>query len=157
MFFDNDILLVSLSNLNTDPHPFKLMHKTSDAWKLCSTKRQVSIHNHIARILRLGARQTDKSAPNYLNLIKRPVLWSNSDHSALTIFSCLINKRMLAPLQLTSRQIQSPQLIYACKKRKKMDGSVSTGGHHTLYLKKRNCLLAFWPKKDSVCCCLLTF
>ena len=50
MFFDNDILLVSLSNLNTDPHPFKLMHKTSDAWKLCSTKRQVSIHNHIARI-----------------------------------------------------------------------------------------------------------
>ena len=119
MFFDNVILLVSLSNLNTDPHPFKLMHKTSDAWKLCSTKRQVSNHNHIARILRLGARQTDKSAPNYLNLIKRPVLWSNSDHSALTIFSCLINKRMLAPLQLTSRQIQSPQLIYACKKSKK--------------------------------------
>ena len=31
MFFDNDILLVSLSNLNTDPHPFKLMHKISDA------------------------------------------------------------------------------------------------------------------------------
>ena len=117
MFFDNDILLV-LSNLNTDPHPFKLMHKISDAWKLCSIKRQVSIHNHIARILRLGAWQTDKSAPNYLNLIKRPVLWSHSDHSALTIFSCLINKRQLAPLQLTSRQIQSPQLIYACKKAK---------------------------------------
>ena len=119
MFFDNDILLV-LSNLNTEPHPFKLMHKISDAWKLCSIKRQVSIHNHIARILRLVAWQTDKSAPNYLNLIKRPVLWSHSDsdHSALTIFSCLINKRQLAPLQLTSRQIQSPQLIYACKKAK---------------------------------------
>lgn len=129
MFFDNDILLVSLSNLNTDPHPFKLMHKISDAWKLCSIKRQVSIHNHIARILRLGAWQTDKSAANYLNLIKRPVLWSHSDHSALTIFSCLINKRQLAPLQLTSRQIQSPQLIYACKKSKNgwiVDRSVST-------------------------------